>query len=82
MIKKGLLQKSEGNYSEHIVQGIFGWIFGAFPLEKNVQEEKNPTKNPQQNSNQNLGASRPRICPCQMITAINLEKRIQYFLRL
>ena len=60
--KKGLLQKSEGNFSDRIprwiLQGIFWWIFsGLFPWKKTGG--KHPPKNPRQNSNRNLGVSRP-----------------------
>ena len=57
-IKKRLLQKSEGNFSEQspgwILRGIFWWIFRAFFLWKNRR------KNPRQNSNRNLGVSRAK----------------------
>ena len=61
LLKRRLLQKSEGNFSEQsprwILRGIFQWIFsGPFPWK---QEEK-PTQKSTAKSNQKLGVSRPK----------------------
>ena len=61
-VKKRLLQKSEGNFSEQIsrwiLRSIFWWIFCLF------LRWKDPPKNQQHNSNQNLGGvSQPNSTP-------------------